>query len=142
MTVESAIANADVGSVDVSIGNWRLAHATFEAINVVKETEIFNDHRRARSQLVVAIAAELFTRHTENIHGRKHRNWRWRQWIIHHRRLLLLRHHQEWRLHWSRLRYRRHLTRVENCVSVDERKISFLIRFIGFHFNTDAIIGG
>ena len=77
MTVETAVPHANISSMDISVGNWRLTHAAFETVDVVEETEILDDHCCTRSQLMVAVAAELFAGNAENVHGRKHRyGWR------------------------------------------------------------------
>jgi hypothetical protein len=112
VAMQSAVSHPDVGAVDVAIGDGRLADAALEAVNMVEQTEVFDDHRRARAQLVTAVAAELLAGDAEDVHGWKHWDRRWRHGVIHHR--LLLGHHQEG---CGRLRHRWHLAGVEDRVS-------------------------
>jgi hypothetical protein len=77
VAMQSAVSHPDVGAVDVAIRDWRLTDAALEAVDVVEQTEVFDDHRRARAQLVTAVAAELLAGDAEDVHGGEHWDWRW-----------------------------------------------------------------
>jgi hypothetical protein len=53
--VESRVSDPHIGAIDVAIGDGRLTHAALEAVNVVKETQIFNYHRCTAAELSIAI---------------------------------------------------------------------------------------
>lgn len=59
MAVESTVANADVGSVDVAVGDRRLANAALEATDVVEQSQVLDNHRSSRAQLMIAIRAKF-----------------------------------------------------------------------------------
>lgn len=76
MTVEPAVADAHIGAVDVAVGNGRLANAALEAADVVEQAQVFDYHRRARAQLMIAVRAQLLAGHAQHVHRRKHRHRR------------------------------------------------------------------
>lgn len=42
--MEATVSHSHIGSVDVAVGDGRVADAAFEAVNVVEQAEVLNDH--------------------------------------------------------------------------------------------------
>lgn len=74
--MKSTVPHANIGAVDVAIGNRRLANAALEAVDVIEETEILDDHGGSRAQLSIAVRAKLLARHTQHVHRGQHGNRR------------------------------------------------------------------
>lgn len=55
VTVETTVPHPHIRSVNVAVWDWSLTHATLEAVNVVEQTEVFDNHRSPWSQLMIAI---------------------------------------------------------------------------------------
>ena len=65
--VKPRVSDSHIGAVNVTVGNWRLTHATFEAVDVIEETQIFDNHRRTAAQLAIAVRADFLARHAQHI---------------------------------------------------------------------------
>lgn len=68
--MKSTVPHSNVGAVNVAIGNRRLTNAALEAVDVIEQTEILNNHGGSRAQLSIAIRAKLLARHAQHVHRR------------------------------------------------------------------------